>query len=90
MRYPSSGVLPSRQHLWYAIYTEGVAPGYDLVVPSRHRSACDFYFYHGLNGLDGLACGYWVQDKNIKNPLERMEGFALLLCFRSGLIRASS
>ena len=29
-------------------------------------------------------------DKNIKNPLERMEGFALLLCFRSGLIRASS
>ena len=24
----SSGVLPSRQHLWYAIYTEGVAPGY--------------------------------------------------------------
>ena len=35
----SSGVLPSRQHLWYAIYTEGVAPGYYLVVPSRHRSA---------------------------------------------------
>ena len=25
---PSCGVLPSRQHLWYAIYTEGVAPGY--------------------------------------------------------------
>ena len=24
----SSGVLPSRQHLWYAIYTEGIAPGY--------------------------------------------------------------
>ena len=24
----SYGVLPSRQHLWYAIYTEGVAPGY--------------------------------------------------------------
>ena len=24
----SSGVLPSRQLLWYAIYTEGVAPGY--------------------------------------------------------------
>ena len=35
----SCGVLPSRQHLWYAIYTEGVAPGYYLVVPSRHRSA---------------------------------------------------
>ena len=47
-------------------------------------------FYHGLNRQNGLACGYWVQDKNIKNPLERMEGFALLLCFRSGLIRASS
>ena len=38
----SSGVLPSRQHLWYAIYTEGVAPGYYLVVPSRHRSACGY------------------------------------------------
>ena len=24
----SSGVLPSRQLLWYAIYTEGDAPGY--------------------------------------------------------------
>ena len=24
----SCGVLPSRQHLWYAINTEGVAPGY--------------------------------------------------------------
>ena len=27
--------------------------------------------------MDGLACGYWVQDKNNINPLERMEGFAL-------------
>ena len=33
---------------------------------------------------------YKEQDKNQKNPLERMEGFALLSCFRSGLIRASS
>ena len=24
----SCGVLPSRQLLWFAIYTEGVAPGY--------------------------------------------------------------
>ena len=32
----------------------------------------------------------WKQDKNRKNPLERMDGYALLLCFRLGLIRASS
>ena len=47
-------------------------------------------FYHGFNGLDGFACVYWVQYKNIINPLERMEGCALLLCFHFGLIRASS
>ena len=29
-------------------------------------------FYHGLNRQNGLACGYWVQDKNIKNPLRLM------------------
>ena len=55
------------------------------------RSAGLSIFYHGFNGLDGLfpirGC---EQDKNQKNPLERMEGDALLLCFRSGLIRASS
>ena len=33
---------------------------------------------------------YWKQDKNPINPLERMEGDALMSCFRSGLIRASS
>ena len=32
----------------------------------------------------------WKQDKNQINPLERMEGFALLLYFRLGFIRASS
>ena len=32
----------------------------------------------------------WEQNINQKNPLERMEGDALLLCFHSGLIRASS
>ena len=32
----------------------------------------------------------WKQNKNRKNPLERMEGDALLLSFRLGLIRASS
>ena len=52
-----------------------------------------FFFYHGLNGfngLDGFTGRGWKQDKNRKNPLERMEGDALMLCFRSGLIRASS
>ena len=32
----------------------------------------------------------WKQDKNQINPLGRMEGDALLLCFRLGLIKASS
>ena len=35
-------------------------------------------------------CPIWKQNKNQINPLERMEGDALLLCFRLGLIRASS
>ena len=35
-------------------------------------------------------CPIWEQDKNPINPLERMEGDALLLYFRLGLIRASS
>ena len=35
-------------------------------------------------------CLIWEQDKNQKNPLKRMEGVALMLCFRLGLIRASS
>ena len=29
-------------------------------------------FYHGLNRQNELACGYWVQDKNIKKPLRQM------------------
>ena len=32
----------------------------------------------------------WEQNINQKNPLARMESVALMLCFRSGLIRASS
>ena len=37
----SSGVLPSRQMLGGELsISEGVAPGYYLVVPSRHQSAC--------------------------------------------------
>ena len=37
---PSCGVLPSRQHLWWAIYIRGRCPRLLRVVPSRHRSAC--------------------------------------------------
>ncbi|MCI7748566.1 MAG: hypothetical protein MSK32_09015 [Paraprevotella sp.] len=37
-----------------------------------------------------LEPSHWEQNKNQKNPLGRMEGFALMLCFRLGLIRASS
>ena len=35
-------------------------------------------------------CPVWEQNKNQINPLERMEGVALMSCFRLGLIRASS
>ena len=42
MKNPSCGVLPSRQRLLFELYTEGVAPGYYLVVPSRHQSACGY------------------------------------------------
>ena len=35
----SCGVLPSRQHLWYAIYIRGRCPRLLIVVPSRHQSA---------------------------------------------------
>ena len=36
------------------------------------------------------SCPIWEQNINQKNPLARMESVALMLCFRSGLIRASS
>ena len=39
-RYVYVAVLPSRQRLVIGHISEGVAPGYYLVVPSRHRSAC--------------------------------------------------
>ena len=32
----------------------GRCPRLLMVVPSRHRSACGSYFYHGLNGLNGV------------------------------------
>ena len=55
-----------------------------------------FYFYHGFNGLDGAELLNSLnpltgsKTKTKKNPLVRMEGVALMLCFRLGLIRASS
>ena len=77
--------------VWWGVYIRGRCPRLLIVVPSRHQSACGFSFYHGFNGLDGLLpMRGWEQDKNQKNPLARIEGVALMLCFRSGLIRASS
>ena len=43
-----------------------------------------------LELLELLSLSYWKQNKNQINPLEMMEGDALLSCFRLGLIRASS
>ena len=34
--------------------------------------SCGSFLYHGLDGFCGFACGYWVQDKNNKNPLRLM------------------
>ena len=55
-------------------------------------STTDGYFllYSTTDRTDECSVGGWEQNKNQINPLERMEGDALLLCFRSGLIRASS
>ena len=36
------------------------------------------------------SCPIWEQNINQKKPLARMESVALMLCFRSSLIRASS
>ena len=53
----------------------GRCPRLLKVVPSRHRSACGFDFYHGFNGLDGsFPMRGWEQNKNKINPLERVEG----------------
>ena len=51
MRNLSSGVLPSRQHLWWAIYIRGRCPRLLIVVPSRHRSA------GGVQSVAGLSQG---------------------------------
>ena len=55
----------------------------ELLEPLNHLNSLN------PSRLSPLA-SHWKQDKNQKNPLERMEGVALLLCFRLGLIRASS
>ena len=51
MRNLSSGVLPSRQHLWWAIYIRGRCPRLLIVVPSRHQSA------YGVQSVAGLSQG---------------------------------
>ena len=49
----SCGVLPSRQHLWWAIYIRGRCPRLLMVVPSRHQSAC---------GIQSVV-GYYPEDR---------------------------
>ena len=35
-------------------------------MPSRHRSACDFYFYHGFDGKCGyMSCGGRYRSKSL-------------------------
>ena len=67
----------------------GRCPRLLIVVPSRHQSASGLYFTTDLTDWTD-SCPICEQDKNQINPLERMKGVALMLCFRLGLIRASS
>ena len=67
----------------------GRCPRLLMVVPSRHQSASGLYFTTDLTNRTD-SCPIWEQNINQKNPLARMESVALMLCFRSGLIRASS
>ena len=67
----------------------GRCPRLLIVVPSRDQSASGLYFTTVLTNRTD-SCPIWEQNINQKNPLARMEGVALMLCFRSGLIRASS
>ena len=67
----------------------GRCPRLLMVVPSRHQSASGLYFTTDLTD-ETDSCPIWEQNINQKNPLARMESVALMLCFRSGLIRASS
>ena len=71
------------------IYIRGRCPRLLMVVPSRHQSASGLYFTTDLTD-ETDSCPIWEQNINQKNPLARMESVALMLCFRSGLIRASS
>ena len=67
----------------------GRCPRLLKVVPSRHQSASGLYFTTDLTNRTDSG-PIWEQNINQKNPLERMDSVALMLCFRSGLIRASS
>ena len=67
----------------------GRCPRLLKVVPSRHQSASGLYFTTDLTNRTD-SCPIWEQNINQKNPLATMEGVTLMLCFRSGLIRASS
>ena len=67
----------------------GRCPRLLIVVPSRHQSASGLYFTTDLTNRTD-SCPIWEQNINQKNPLATMEGVTLMLCFRSGLIRASS
>ena len=67
----------------------GRCPRLLMVVPSRHQSASSLYFTTDLTNRTD-SCPIWEQNINQKNPLATMEGVTLMLCFRSGLIRASS
>ena len=53
VRYLSSGVLPSRQSIMLGTVLAHLLRRCTrllMVLPSRQQSACDFYFYHGLDG----------------------------------------
>ena len=77
-------------------YDSGCGYCYSTTDRKDRCPASFFYFDYGFNGQDGAELLNSLnpltgsKTKTKKNPLVRMEGVALMLCFRLGLIRASS
>ena len=63
--YPLAYCPPGRG-LVVSYLIRGRCPRLLRVVPSRHQSACDFYFYHGFDGLCGyMSCGGRYRSKSL-------------------------
>ena len=92
LRIHSIQVIPSGLLMSYRIsLSEGVAPGYSGSCPPG-TGVPVVLFLPRIMRIGRMSVLWRGSEQNInqKNPLERMEGCALMSCFRLGLIRASS